>query len=52
VSDWISVRSQGYRRIVPQTGGLFTGPEISGKLAYSSALGSPKGVIYDTYLVE
>ncbi len=24
--------AQGHRRIVPQTGGTFTGPEISGKL--------------------
>src|SRR5713101_8080025 len=24
--------SQGYRRIVPQTGGTFTGPELNGKL--------------------
>jgi muconolactone delta-isomerase len=24
--------SQGHRRIVPQTGGMFTGPELSGKL--------------------
>jgi hypothetical protein len=24
--------AQGHRRIVPQTGGMFTGPEISGKL--------------------
>jgi hypothetical protein len=28
----LGVLAQGHRRIVPQTGGTFTGPEISGKL--------------------
>src|SRR5882724_9211757 len=34
--------AQGHRRIVPLTGGTFTGPEISGKLLPG----------YETYLVE
>jgi hypothetical protein len=33
VSHWISVRlPHGQRRIVPQTGGTFTGPEILARL--------------------
>jgi len=36
--------AQGHRRIVPQTDGTLTGPEIGAR--------RPRGGIYDSYLVE
>jgi hypothetical protein len=31
MGSWRRHDDQGYRRIVPPTGGMFTGPELSGK---------------------
>lgn len=50
--------AQGRRRIVPLTGGSFSGPELHGTLVpgnkgiFISVAGrQPGGVIYETYLV-
>ncbi len=51
--------AQGHRRIVPQTGGTFTGPELNGTLLPGASADwqillpdGTAGVIYETYLVE